>query len=77
MTRLSRASRTAPAVMVLRSFASRTRSICVMRVRGDQIPVDFFPEQRVDMLVAGCLIRPVEHRVAQPAHNPHNSGRPV
>ena len=40
-------------------------------MRGDQIPVDFVPEQRVDMLIADRFIGAIENGVAQPAHAWH------
>jgi hypothetical protein len=38
---------------------------CVARMRGDQIPVDFVSEQRVDMLIADRLIGAIENSVAE------------
>jgi len=43
----------------------------VARVRGDQIPVDFIAEQRVDMLVADRFVRAIEGGIAQTAHPWH------
>jgi hypothetical protein len=40
-------------------------------MRGDQVPIDFSAEQRVDVLVADRLGRAIEHRVAQTAHARH------
>ena len=40
-------------------------------MRGDQIPVDFVAEQRVDMLVARGSVGTIEHRVAETAHARH------
>ena len=43
----------------------------VPRMRGDQIPVDFVPEQRVDMLIADRFIGAMKNGVAQAAHAWH------
>ena len=43
----------------------------VPRVRGDQVPVDVAGEQRVDMLVADRLGRPVEGHVSKATHARH------
>ena len=40
-------------------------------MRGDQIPVDFVPEQRIDMLIADRLGGAIENGVAQAAHARH------
>jgi len=38
---------------------------------GDQMPVDFFFEQRVDMFVANCFVGTIESGVAQATHARH------